>query len=193
MKKILIVLILSLLCFSVSALTLLDTREVLVNMHVPIFATLTLTPSGDAMPFDITGSNVAYNSSTYSNGIYNGTGGLRIATWIIEANMNSMTLEFSATPLANAADSASYLNYYLFFNYSYYRNGDTSNQTPISGNLVVHSGNSSTIASLSNGPVYFRNKDIRFMFDEDADPNASNFKDGAYYATLTITLTEGTN
>ena len=170
------------------ATTLLDTKDVVVNTSVPIAATLILPPLGQTadsgMPFDITGSDVAWNQSTYSSG----TGGRHIADWTLETNMASVSLSINATPLTNTASNDT-IGYHLLMSYSYYTNGNPSAGTT-SGVFKIHS-NETVSCQLTNGPVYFANKGINFMFDNEADPAHS--PDGGYRATLTITLTEGIN
>ena len=191
MKKIIIIFAIAILLSPILfAETHVDTREVVVNTTVPVSATLILAPLSQAadsgMPFDVTGSDVAWNQSTYSSG----TGGRHIADWTIEANMSSLTLSITATPLINSTDGSA-LNYYLLMDYSYYPNGIPSSTT-LSGVIPIHS-NATTTYSLTNGPVYFSNKSIRFMFDSSAASGISAAPDGGYNATLTITLTEGAN
>lgn len=169
------------------AITLLDTREILVNTQVPVFGTITLNPisqsANEGMPFDITAADVDWDSSAYDS-----KSGRHIANWSLEANMLLASLEINATPLTNTTDYSQSLDYFLFFYYTYYVNGNTSSG-PSTGVFVVHSGNESCRITLSDGPYYSFNKNINFMFDEDAAP--ANMSDGSYVATLTITLTEG--
>lgn len=170
------------------AITLLDTREILVNTQVTVFGAISLNPisqsANEGMPFDITAEDVAWDSDSY-----NAKTGRHIANWSLEANMAQASLEINATPLTNTADYSQGLGYHLFFYYTYYENGNTT-LGPSTGVFEVHSGNESNTITLQDGPYYFFNKSIFFLFDEDAAP--VNVSDGSYIATLTIILTEGT-
>ncbi|MBQ6124373.1 MAG: hypothetical protein IJL13_03125, partial [Spirochaetales bacterium] len=112
-----------------------------------------------------------------------GTGGRKIATWSIEANMNSFTLSFDAQPFTSAADESNKLGYYLIFKYN--TDDYFTLHVPATGSAVT----SANPAPPSTGPLTSMHKDLMFMFDESAD--TANAPSGAYLGSITITLTEG--
>ncbi|MBQ3728937.1 MAG: hypothetical protein IJT86_04055 [Spirochaetales bacterium] len=183
MRRILATLISLVICSTLHATTLLDSRLYAVNTHVDHYCLITLTAEeatlSSGMPFDITESRVQYNSANLALG----TGGRKIATWSIEANMNSFTLSFDAQPFTSAADESNKLGYYLIFKYN--TDDYFTLHVPATGSAVT----SANPAPPSTGPLTSMHKDLMFMFDESAD--TANAPSGAYLGSITITLTEG--
>ncbi|MCR5443580.1 MAG: hypothetical protein K6E89_07500 [Sphaerochaetaceae bacterium] len=185
MKRIITILILLIICGTLYATTLLDSRLFTINTHIDHDCLITLTAAeatlSSGMPFDITETNAAYNSSNLANG----TGGWMIATWSIEANMPSFTLSFDAQPLTSATNETK-LGYYLIFKYV-----NSSNEDQY---FTIHTSSSGDVTTSpvppSSGPLVSLNNNVMFMFDSSV--NTASAPAGAYYGSLTITLTEGT-
>lgn len=183
MRRILATLISLVICSTLHATTLLDSRLYAVNTHVDHYCLITLTEEpatlSSGMPFDITDSRAQYNSANLSQG----SGGWKIATWSIEANMNSFTLSFDAQPFTSVANESNKLGYYLIFKYN--SNNYFTLHVPSSGATIT----STNPAPPSSGPLTSMYNDVMFMFDESAD--IANAPSGEYIGSLTITLTEG--
>lgn len=212
MKRLASVLVLLLLCMNLFAekvyldnlvkdLTIYGYLDECIILYVEEIAASTDSTTG--MPFDITGSDVKYNSTDMRLG-------RQICYWSFATNMASAKLSITADALTSEKDSNYKINYYMTFAYEYAKidaNGDTSD---IIGYLTMHSGQTennlynytgntlteSGISSLTivnesgneSMPVISMNKDIRFMFDADAPTDFSSYPEGYYYSTVTITL-----
>ncbi len=155
------------------------------------------------MPFDITGSDVKYNNSDTRMG-------RQICFWSFATNMTNVKLSITADPLTSEKNSTYTINYYMTFSYEYSKIDSEGNTSDVIGYLTMHSGQTEnhltnyignaisgqdisylTISNKSGNesmPVISMNKDIRFMFDEDAPSTFSSYPEGFYYSTVTITM-----
>ncbi len=211
MKRTLAIILIALLGSCLFAATYLDNliKSALIYGYIDEYVILYVeTISGDSssttgMPFDITGSDVAYNSSDLRLG-------RQICYWSFASNLTNVTLSFTANPLENESDSSYAINYYMTFAYEYAKIDSSGSTSDVVGYITVHSGetenhinhyigntlseegvSSVTITNVSGDesmPIISMDKDVRVMFDSTTPTDFSDYLEGYYYATITITL-----
>lgn len=185
MKRIFLVVAIALVsCFCIFADTQLNEDIGRITTYIPHYCLVTfkentsLSTTG-GMPFDITESLAGYNATTLAAG----TGGWKIATWSLEANMSSFTITFNASPLTCSSDGTA-LPYYLILKYV---ENDVDKFFVIN---VPTSGDATSTGTIpTSGPLVSLDNDVLFMFQSSADVDAA--PGGSYAGSVTITLTEG--
>ncbi len=151
---------------------------------------------GYGMPFDIMGSDVSYQS--------NKTIGRQIATWTIASTYAPISVEITATPLMNLAQTVS-IDYYLCFRYNYARfndrgvsSGSNNGYIVVSSNpnvastditeMPVKLENESTDGSGQIYPIISRSQDVRFMLFNYSNEEKNAWPGGYYTSTVTIRI-----
>ena len=151
---------------------------------------------GYGMPFDIMGSDVSYQS--------NKTIGRQIATWTIASTYAPISIEITATPLMNLAQTVS-IDYYLCFRYNYAEFNDRGVSSGSNNGYIVVSSdpniastditempvkleNESTDGSGQIYPIISRSQDVRFMLFDYSDSEKTNWPGGYYTSTVTIRI-----
>lgn len=149
---------------------------------------------GYGMPFDIMGSDVAYNSSDV-------TIGRRIATWTIASTYAPVTIQISTTPLKNLGGTVE-IHYYLCLRYKYSKFDDSgvASGTEV-GNIIVSSNynyadeyynpqkvleNVSTGTSGQVYPILSNSQDVRFMLFDYPNAVKDSWPGGVFSSTVTI-------
>lgn len=146
---------------------------------------------GYGMPFDIMGSDVAYNDSG------DVTIGRRIATWTIASTYAPVTIQISTTPLKNLGGTVE-IHYYLCLRYKYSKFDDSgvASGTEV-GNIIVSSDHTNeyynpqkVLENVSTGtsgqvyPILSNSQDVRFMLSTNAEKDS--WPDGVFSSTVTI-------
>lgn len=151
---------------------------------------------GYGMPFNIMGSDVSYQEDK--------TIGRQIATWTIASTYAPISVEITATPLMNLAQTVS-IDYFLCFRYNYARfndrgvsSGSNNGYIVVSSNpniastditrMPVKLENESTDGSGQIYPIISRSQDIRFMLFDYSDSEKTNWPGGYYTSTVTIRI-----
>ena len=151
---------------------------------------------GYGMPFDIMGSDVSYQS--------NKTIGRQIATWTIASTYAPISVEITATPLMNLAQTVS-IDYFLCFRYNYARfndrgvsSGSNNGYIVVSSNpnvastditeMPVKLENESTDGSGQIYPIISRSQDVRFMLFNYSNEEKNAWPGGYYTSTVTIRI-----
>ena len=144
---------------------------------------------GYGMPFDITDSEVQYNSVDKNLGRL-------IAKWDFASTQSPVTLKITASPMTFDTNPEIKLQYYLSFKYKYamYNSDGSYNHDNVGYILVDSEESNGTSKELSNTTADFpivvsSMQDIRFMFKEGVDPTDSSYPAGYYSATVTIEFT----
>lgn len=147
---------------------------------------------GYGMPFDIMGSDVAYNGSDV-------TIGRRIATWTIASTYAPVTIKVSTTPLKNLGGTVE-IHYYLCLRYKYSKFDDSgvASGTEV-GNIIVSSNyadeyynpqkvleNVSTGTSGQVYPILSNSQDVRFMLFDYPNAVKDSWPGGVFSSTVTI-------
>ncbi len=174
-----------------------DLRSALeVEGFVAVYHNVTVTPIvetgslGRGMPFDITDSEVQYNSTNQNLGRL-------IATWDFSSTISKIKIKITASPMVSMADSSKTLNYYISFKYKFAKfNSDGTYNSDEVGYILTNSTESGGVEKSFENAVdqeYFpiiasKEQDIRFMFMEGVDPSDSSYPAGFYTATVTIEL-----
>lgn len=146
---------------------------------------------GYGMPFDIMGSDVAYNDSG------DVTIGRRIATWTIASTYAPVTIQISTTPLKNLGGTVE-IHYYLCLRYKYSKFDDSgvASGTEV-GNIIVSSDHTNkyynpqkVLENVSTGtsgqvyPILSNSQDVRFMLSTNAEKDS--WPGGVFSSTVTI-------
>lgn len=151
---------------------------------------------GYGMPFDIMGNDVSYQS--------NKTIGRQIATWTIASTYAPISIEITAAPLMNLAQTVS-IDYYLCFRYNYAKFNDNGISTGSNNGYIVVSSdsniastditempvkleNESTDGSGQIYPIISKSQDVRFMLSDYSDSEKANWPGGYYTSTVTIRI-----
>lgn len=142
------------------------------------------------MPFDIMGSDVAYNGSDV-------TIGRRIATWTIASTYAPVTIKVSTTPLKNLGGTVE-IHYYLCLRYKYSKFDDSgvASGTEV-GNIIVSSDNADdnpqkVLENVSTGtsgqvyPILSNSQDVRFMLFDYPNAVKDSWSGGVFSSTVTI-------
>lgn len=144
---------------------------------------------GYGMPFDITDSEVQYNSTDQNLGRL-------IAKWDFASTQSPVYLKITASPMTFDTDPTIKLQYYISFKYKYAMyNSDGSYASDNVGYILVDSENPmEDSVELKNTTADFpivvsTQQDIRFMFKDGVDPTDSYYPAGYYSATITIEFT----
>lgn len=144
---------------------------------------------GYGMPFDIMGSDVAYNSSDV-------TIGRRIATWTIASTYAPVTIQISTTPLKNLGGTVE-IHYFLCLRYKYSKFDDSgvASGTEV-GNIIVSSDSADeyykVLENVSTGtsgqvyPILSNSQDVRFMLSNYTDAEKDSWPGGVFSSTVTI-------
>lgn len=151
---------------------------------------------GYGMPFDIMGSDVAYNKGR------DFTIGRRIATWTIASTYAPVTIKVSTTPLKNLGETVE-IHYYLCLRYKYSKFDDSgvASGTEV-GNIIVSSNprddaneyynprkvleNVSTGTSGQVYPILSNSQDVRFMLSNYTNADKDSWPGGVFSSTVTI-------
>lgn len=150
---------------------------------------------GYGMPFDIMGSDVAYNDSG------DVTIGRRIATWTIASTYAPVTIQISTTPLKNLGGTVE-IHYFLCLRYKYSKFDDSGvvSGTEV-GNIIVSSNNANeyynynpqkVLENVSTGtsgqvyPILSNSQDVRFMLSNYTDAEKDSWPGGVFSSTVTI-------
>lgn len=146
---------------------------------------------GYGMPFDIMGSDVAYNGSDV-------TIGRRIATWTIASTYAPVTIKVSTTPLKNLGGTVE-IHYYLCLRYKYSKFDDSgvASGTEV-GNIIVSSNyadeyyNQKVLENVSTGtsgqvyPILSNSEDVRFMLSDYPNDVKDSWPGDVFSSTVTI-------
>lgn len=151
---------------------------------------------GYGMPFNIMGSDVSYQEDK--------TIGRQIATWTIASTYAPVSIEITATPLMNLAQTVS-IDYFLCFRYNYARfndrgvsSGSNNGYIVVSSNpnvasmditeMPVKLENESTDGSGQIYPIISRSQDVRFMLFNYSNEEKNAWPGGYYTSTVTIRI-----
>lgn len=163
-----------------------------INEYVILYVTPIEMNKGSTigMPFDLTGSDVAYKDPNLHIG-------REIATWSFATNLENVTLSINATPLVNDISPETEINYYLHFSYTYVGEDSSGNTKEITDYITVPSNSTDVVTNISNYseyvvgtglPIISMDNDVRItLFDYPASEKEA-WADGFYYGNVTLTL-----
>lgn len=161
------------------------------------------------MPFDLTGSDVAYVAGNST------TAGREIASWSVHSNYTPVRIQIDAEPLKpeNSTESTTSVGYYLYWPYIYetsdgkdiqgymkvhsgehydsWADTELNNSSPGYENLVLQDGYNPISISLPDSGLDTASFPIRFMLDETTSFNINNrtaYPAGPYAGNVTVTV-----
>lgn len=216
-KGLLTIAIMVCVCLELSALVAKRSQGLDITAYNGQYHDIIITPIEGSlsdpigMPFDLTGSDVAYVDVDEKST----TAGREIANWSIHSNYTPVRIQIDAEPLKPEKDpeSTTSVGYYLYWPYIY----ETSDGEDIQGYMKVHSGehyNSWEDEKLNNSSPGYENLDlqdnynpisislpdsgldtaifpIRFMLDKDTSSNINDrtvYPAGPYAGNVTVTV-----
>lgn len=171
-------------------------RELEIEGFVAVYHNVTVTPLvetgslGRGMPFDITDSEVQYNS-------LNQNLGRLIASWDFSSTTSKITINIKADPMVYTEDNTITLDYYISFKYKFAQfKADGSYDKDVVGYILTDStqsgGTSVTFVNAVDQEhfaiIASKDQDIRFMFMNGVHPSLSSYPAGFYTATVNIEL-----